>query len=305
MYDIIGDVHGHATLLKNLLNTLGYSKTKSGFIHPERKAVFVGDFVNRGPEIRQTLQIIREMTDLGSAIAILGNHEINLLLYSLKRDKKGPLLSVRGKRYDSVAETTLQFKNYGEEWKEYRKWLRSLPLFYESDGMRVVHACWKDKNIQLIREELVSEKIPKSVLRNLVLDSQSPLSQAILQTTRGIHLIMPPNLRIYDSRRRKHHLFRIKWWIRPDGMTFRKYAFESKFRLPDYTIPPEIYPEAAPYLQEAPPLFIGHYCRGNGPYVVRDNICCVDACVTGKKRLAAYRWDGESELLAEKLVFAK
>ena len=305
MYDIIGDVHGHATLLKNLLKNLGYSKTRSGFSHPERKAVFVGDFVNRGPEIRQTLQIIRSMTDQGSAVAILGNHEINALLYSMKRDKKGPLLSVVGKRYGSVAETILQFKNDPEEWKEYRKWLRTLPLFYESDGIRVVHACWKDDHIRLLRDELFSGIIPKSVIRDLVLDSRSALSQAILQTTRGIHLIMPPNLKVFDNQRRPHHLFRIRWWISAEGLTFRQYAFESKFRLPDYTIPPEILPEAAPYPEDAPPLFFGHYCRGNGPFVVRDNLCCVDACVTGRRRLAAYRWDGESILDAGKMVFSR
>ena len=46
MYDIIGDVHGHYTLLKKLLKSLGYEKDTSGYHHPERKAVFVGDFLN-------------------------------------------------------------------------------------------------------------------------------------------------------------------------------------------------------------------------------------------------------------------
>jgi len=305
MYDIIGDIHGHALLLKNLLKELGYKKTNNGYSHPERKAVFVGDFVNRGPEIRQTLQIIRNMTDRGSAIAILGNHEINALLFSMKRDKKVSLLESEGKRYVSVAETMLQFKNYPDEWKEYRKWLRSLPLFFESEGIRVVHACWKDENIQIIRDELAPGKIPKIVLRNLVLDSKSPLSQAILQTTRGIHLIMPPDLRVYDNHRRNHHLFRIRWWTLPEGLTFRQYAFESKFRLPDYKIPPEILPGSTPYPTDAPPVFFGHYCRGNGPFVIRENLCCVDACVTGKKRLAAYRWDGENVLSPDKLIFSR
>lgn len=65
MYDIIGDVHGHATLLKNLLLSMGYVKSRSGYFHPERKAVFVGDFVNRGPEIRQSVELIRKMTEGG------------------------------------------------------------------------------------------------------------------------------------------------------------------------------------------------------------------------------------------------
>ncbi|HNU76752.1 MAG: metallophosphoesterase [Prolixibacteraceae bacterium] len=305
MFDIIGDIHGCASLLKTLLKRLGYEKKGMTFIHPERKAVFVGDFVNRGQEIRQTLQIIRGMVESGHALAILGNHEIEAVLFSIKRDKKESPLNKDGKRYDSVHETVLQFSNFRDEWKSYCKWLRSLPLFIEEEGVRIVHACWKDENIQLIRDELPPGKIPKAVLRNLVLDSRSPLSQAILQSTRGIHLIMPPNLRVYDNLRRNHHLFRIRWWESPVGMTFQQFSFESKFKLPAYTIPPEILHENEPYPEDAPPVFFGHYCRGNGPHVIRGNLCCVDACVTGTKRLAAYRWDGETQLSPEKMVFSK
>ncbi len=305
MYDIIGDVHGHATLLKNLLVALGYEKSRTGYHHRERKAVFVGDFVNRGPEIRQTVELIRRMTESGYGMAILGNHEINALLYHMKSEKKSPLLVKSGKRSQSVQETLLQFKNYPEEWKSHRKWLRTLPLFLELEGIRVVHACWKEQNIQVIREELAPGKLPKSVLHDLVLAPHSSLSQAILQTTRGVHLIMPPDLRVFDHHRRNHHLFRIRWWKDPKNLTFQQLSFESKFRLPDYTIPAEILPETEPYSPDAPPVFFGHYCRGNGPFVIRKNLCCVDACVTGKKRLMAYRWDGETILDPEKLLFTK
>ncbi|NEW83956.1 MAG: hypothetical protein GZ094_16535, partial [Mariniphaga sp.] len=60
-YDIIGDVHGFASLLKKLLKSMGYAKTNGTWQHPERTAIFIGDFINRGPEIRETIQIIRTM----------------------------------------------------------------------------------------------------------------------------------------------------------------------------------------------------------------------------------------------------
>jgi predicted MPP superfamily phosphohydrolase len=97
MYDIIGDVHGEATLLKKLLKQMGYKKTDGLYSHDERKAVFVGDFTNRGPEIRQTLQMVKQMVESGSAYAILGNHEINNILYHLKNEIKEPLLRDKGK----------------------------------------------------------------------------------------------------------------------------------------------------------------------------------------------------------------
>ena len=47
MYDIIGDVHGQADMLKELLRQIGYTTKNGVYSHPERKAVFVGDFINR------------------------------------------------------------------------------------------------------------------------------------------------------------------------------------------------------------------------------------------------------------------
>ncbi len=92
MYDIIGDVHGQAALLKKLLLKLGYEKGEKGYFHPNRKAVFVGDFINRGSEIRKTIRIIRTMVENGNAFAVLGNHEINAILFHLKDEGGKPLV---------------------------------------------------------------------------------------------------------------------------------------------------------------------------------------------------------------------
>ena len=83
MYDIIGDVHGYASVLKKLLLEMGYIKTESGYSHPTRKAIFVGDFINRGPEIRKTIRIVRKMEENGNALVILGNHKINAKKFSV------------------------------------------------------------------------------------------------------------------------------------------------------------------------------------------------------------------------------
>jgi hypothetical protein len=304
MFDIIGDVHGHASLLKNLLKTMGYQKGSTGYSHADRKAIFVGDFLDRGPEIRQTLLLIRKMTENGHALAILGNHEVNAILSGLKDDQKMLLLKKKSKRFLSVNQTLEEFRNYREEWKYHLKWLRSLPFFIEFENLRVVHACWIDANITLIKNELPAGKTPKPVFRRLISDPKSLLSQAILQTTRGIHHILPPDMGIFDQKRRLHRFYRLKWWEDPTGMTFRQVSFEHSFKLPDYTIPTEITPVSVPYPLNNPPVFFGHYCRGNGPFILKDNVCCVDGCVINRKKLIAYRWDGEKVLSPEKLIMA-
>ena len=59
MYDLIGDIHGHADALQQLLGNLGYTQQKGGYRHPERRAIFLGDFIDRGPKIRETAVTLR------------------------------------------------------------------------------------------------------------------------------------------------------------------------------------------------------------------------------------------------------
>jgi len=49
MYDLIGDIHGRAVELEALLSKLGYALSGRVYRHPDRKVIFLGDFVDRGP----------------------------------------------------------------------------------------------------------------------------------------------------------------------------------------------------------------------------------------------------------------
>ena len=82
-FDIIGDIHGHTDELCELLEKLGYQKRNRCYKHGEtdRKAIFVGDFIDRGPNIRETLSIVKPMDDNDAAYAVLGNHEYNALCF--------------------------------------------------------------------------------------------------------------------------------------------------------------------------------------------------------------------------------
>ncbi|MBX7074951.1 MAG: polynucleotide kinase-phosphatase [Pirellulales bacterium] len=88
-FDIIGDVHGCCDELESLLRQLGYQTVQSecagqnatpAYAHPAgRKAVFVGDLVDRGPRILDTLNLVRNMVSTGAAFCVPGNHDIKLL----------------------------------------------------------------------------------------------------------------------------------------------------------------------------------------------------------------------------------
>jgi hypothetical protein len=81
MYDLIGDIHGHADELVQLLGVLGYHQSRGVYRHPDRKVIFLGNFIDRGPQIRQVLAIVWPMIEEGAALAVMGNHELNAIAF--------------------------------------------------------------------------------------------------------------------------------------------------------------------------------------------------------------------------------
>lgn len=90
-FDIIGDVHGCFDELVDLLRDLGYQvdPDSATATPPEgRKAVFLGDLVDRGPGITSVLKLVMNMTRAGTALCLPGNHETKLLKKLQGRDVK-------------------------------------------------------------------------------------------------------------------------------------------------------------------------------------------------------------------------
>jgi protein phosphatase len=89
-FDVIGDVHGCCDEMESLLQRLGYVETVAAdespdwgnqtYAHPDgRRAVFVGDLVDRGPCILDVVRVVRNMVRHGSALCVPGNHDVKLL----------------------------------------------------------------------------------------------------------------------------------------------------------------------------------------------------------------------------------
>jgi protein phosphatase len=77
-FDIIGDVHGCHEELVELLGRLGYDLDARR--HPTgRKAVFLGDLVDRGPAVPQVLRLVMSLVESGAALCVPGNHDVKLL----------------------------------------------------------------------------------------------------------------------------------------------------------------------------------------------------------------------------------
>ena len=125
-------------LPKDLLNKLGYTINNGAYTHPERKVLFVGDYIDRGPQIKETLQIVKAMVDAGSAIALMGNHEYNAICFHFQETEGGHLRKHLIKNIIQHYETLKQFQNKQSEYEEYLEWFKTLPLYYENLILLVV-----------------------------------------------------------------------------------------------------------------------------------------------------------------------
>src|SRR4029077_1756654 len=63
-FDIIGDIHGCHDELTALLSQLGYKEAQNSVVPPEgRKAIFLGDLVDRGPDSPAVLRLVMQMVE--------------------------------------------------------------------------------------------------------------------------------------------------------------------------------------------------------------------------------------------------
>ncbi|PRB12901.1 polynucleotide kinase-phosphatase [Microbacterium sp. MYb62] len=138
-FDAIGDIHGCRSELESLLGELGYRVTRDDrgrpidASHPEgRRAIFLGDLVDRGPDSPGVLRLVMGMVAAGHALAVPGNHEAKLVR------------ALEGKKVQAshgLAETLAQLADETEEFRrQVLQFCRDLVSHLVLDGGRLVVA---------------------------------------------------------------------------------------------------------------------------------------------------------------------
>lgn len=301
MIDLIGDIHGYAAELEKLLLKLGYKEINGIYSHPERKILFIGDYIDRGPEIRKTLKIVKGMVDNGHAIALMGNHEYNALCFHFNKKDGGHLRKHSIKNIIQHFDTIKQFQNLQNEYEMYLEWFKTLPLYFESESFRAVHACWDNSKIDYLKQVLEDDRLTDELIYQSITEG-TELFDAIEITLKGKELKMPKGLSFKDNDGEERTEIRIKWWENPSNMTYRSISIENNNNLPNKPIDFE---EPNYYSIENKVVFFGHYWLKNQPSIFKKNICCLDYSIAKEGLLVAYRFDGEKELDNSKFVFVK
>ena len=316
-YDIIGDIHGQADKLVNLLEKMGYTLHGKVWKHSSRQVIFVGDFIDRGLQQLATVDIARSMVEAGTALAILGNHELNAIAWFMPHPERvGEYLRPHppyknGDKNRHQHEAFLhEFEHLPEKHKAIIDWFLTLPLWLDLPDIRVVHACWHPQFIDFLKPSLNADNsIPLSLMRkathepdNLAeKDNANPsIFKAVEAICKGIEIPLPQGYSFTDKDGTKRHRVRVRWWD-TSATTYRQAAILSKAErenLPELSLPEHArlnYP-----LDKA--LFFGHYWMTGTPTVLSDKVACVDYSAGNGGSLVAYRWDGETTLDNAKFI---
>ena len=304
MYDLIGDIHGHADELVQLLEALGYEKARGSYRHPERKVIFLGDFIDRGPQIRQVLEIVRPMIEEGKALAVMGNHELNALAYHTEDpDSPGEYLRRRSPKNEKQHRATLD-QLAPQELRSHLEWFRTLPMWLDLDGIRVVHACWDEQAMDQITNAHMDHGGTTTEFLHSACQNGKALFGPVEIILKGKEGKLPDGASFQDKDGHVRTEIRTRWYMAPDGHTYRTYALQSDEIACDLKLDVAVIAAAAPYPATDKPVFFGHYwLSAERPGVLAENVACLDYSVAKGGFLCAYRWNGEQKLSNENFVW--
>ena len=302
-YDIIGDIHGHSNDLIQLLHYLNYYDSTGVFIHPTRKAIFLGDFIDRGINQKNVLDIVMPMVESDSAYAVMGNHEFNALsFHTIDPDKPSDWLRKHDDK--NIHQHSAFLEDYDRhdqnELQQALSFFKSLPLWIELDGIRIIHACWHDDQIAAIRPLLAENNTITDDFLIAANRKDSIEFNAIETLLKGVEIQLPNQLSFQDKDGNTRTRVRVQWWLNQ-----AKYLGEIVLGGYDSSITDIEIDQTTilGYPDNAKPVFIGHYWLNGEPAPLADNVACVDYSVAKNGKLVAYRWDGETILKKDHYQF--
>ena len=303
MYDIIGDIHGMAHKLDALLAQIGWRKTTAGWSCDagDRQLLFLGDFIDRGPENAAVISTVRSLMDAGKARAVMGNHEFNALLFHTIDPETGDPLRARSENNMRQHGAFLKdFPLNAPQTRDALGWMHGLPVAFEDEALRAVHACWHRPSIELVADQLPGARLPEDL--SLVSERRNPaMAEALDIITKGLEAPLPAGASFFDKDGTERREVRVNWW-HPDPQGWRDVAMSAQ---PDTPLPEGPLPEEIASLSynSSKPVFFGHYWLPGEPSIQVTNALCLDFSAGKVGPLVAYRMDqGDEGLLSERLV---
>jgi hypothetical protein len=295
-YDIIGDIHGHAEALEVLLQKLGYIFHEGVYQHDQHKVIFLGDFIDRGPQQREVIQLVKPMIEQGHALSVMGNHEFNAICYATL-DQDGKPLRAHSAKNKKQHEAFLVAYPDVDERMQIIDWFKTLSVYIDAGAIRVIHAAWNEKALCDISSFLNENKCLKDDAYTICSERGTAPYQAIETLLKGPEINLPQGVTFKDKDGHVRDSARIKWW------TADQYEAKDRLHLGEeltngHKLADLMLGSEHHYPLINKPVFIGHYWLSEpNPKPLSDNCACLDYSIAKGGKLVAYKWRGESKLI--------
>ena len=233
---------------------------------------------------------VKALVEEGRALTVMGNHELNAILYHTAGSDGRPLRTHSTKnaaQHESFLETFGVMTGEAKLWTD---WFLTLPLWLDLGGLRIVHACWSQKAIDLIAERRPDGRLCPEDLPEIAAES-SEFGRAAKMLVSGPELKLPDGRVFHDSKGHPRTEVRIAWW-RPDARNWQDTALSvpNREELPCREVPQDGMIEFYP--ADAPPVLVGHYKLTGRPGIEGPSAACLDypcePCI--------YHWSGARSL---------
>jgi hypothetical protein len=286
MYDLIGDIHGYASELKALLAKMGYQVTDGIWQHPERKVIFLGDFVDRGPEQIETEHIARTMVESGNALAIKGDHEYSAVAWATP-DPQNPEQYLRRRTDKNWNQHKAFLEQVGEGSELHNsiiEWFKTLPVYLDLPEPRAVHACWHPKYVNMADQFTDADNRLLAHAQEANSRKGSEAYDSIEHLLKGLEFALPEGNYFLDKDKDKRNDVRAKWW-ETDSFSYRELAIvpgSDIERIPHDVVDTK----RLPGYDGVKPVFLGHYGLESEGAPLTNNITCLDYSVAGGRAVS-------------------
>lgn len=284
MFTVIPDIHADWQRLEASLSMSAGSRP-----------AFLGDFIDAGkdvaqPDDRRVLRHVRTLVDAGHAIAVMGNHELNAILFHRQDEQGRPLRAHSDKNRKQHASFIAAFGIATPEALDWTDWfLNALPLWHVGDGLRLIHACWSDAEIALIRKRRPDGRLCPEDLPEIAREDTA-FGRAVKLITSGREVPLPAGVSFLDKGGNRRHDVRLAWWRQDKTWRSAALSVPDRSSLPDSPLPDSFVTPAHP--AGAAPVFVGHYKMDGTPRIESDDVLCLDY----PHAPCTYRWSGEARL---------
>jgi hypothetical protein len=178
------------------------------------------------------------------------------------------------------------------------EWFKTLPVYLDLPGLRVVHACWHRPSLDALAPYLDDRQCIREESWPEVAAKGSAPYEAAEVLLKGLEIALPSAVEFLDKDGNPRRHIRTRWW-ETATLTYRDLAIvpaDVIERIPHTPIEEDILPG---YDGEKP-VFVGHYWLDGEPGPLAPHIACLDYSIARQDtadrtpgKLCAYRWDGE------------